>query len=75
MILQAAADLDLDLRRSALVGNEMRDMEAAAEAGIALRIRLDPAGTPVGSPSHHVVRELREACAILRAIASKKDTE
>ena len=68
MILQAAADLDLDLPASALLGNDLRDMQAAAAAGIGLRLRLDPAGTPLPeAPSHHLVRDLREACAILRA--------
>jgi D-glycero-D-manno-heptose 1,7-bisphosphate phosphatase len=71
MILQAAADLDLDLPASALIGNDLRDMQAAAAAGIGLRLRLDPAGTPLPeAPSHHLVRDLREACAILRATSA-----
>ena len=38
MILQAAADLDLDLAGSAMIGNSLSDMEAAAAAGVGLRI-------------------------------------
>jgi D-glycero-D-manno-heptose 1,7-bisphosphate phosphatase len=68
MILQAAADLDLDLSRSVLIGDRLSDIEAAAAAGIALRIRLDPLGTPAdpAGPSHRVVRTLLEALSVLR---------
>jgi D-glycero-D-manno-heptose 1,7-bisphosphate phosphatase len=68
MILQAAADLDLDLSCSVLIGDRLSDIEAAAAAGIAVRIRLDPLGTWAGpaDPPHHVVRTLPEALSILR---------
>ena len=68
MILQAAADLDLDLSRSVLIGDRLSDIEAAAAAGIPLRIRLDPLGAGPGpaDPPHHVVRTLPEALSILR---------
>jgi len=68
MILQAAADLDLDLSRSVLIGDRLSDIEAAAAAGISLRIRLDPLATGAGpaSPPHRVVRTLPEALSILR---------
>ena len=68
MILQAAADLDLDLANSAFVGDEMRDMQAAAAAGIEMRIRLNKAGiqTETGAPAHDVVGDLAEALALLR---------
>jgi hypothetical protein len=42
MILQAAADLDLDLAASVLVGDQESDMAAAAAAGVGLRILLAP---------------------------------
>ncbi|MGH6769081.1 MAG: D-glycero-alpha-D-manno-heptose-1,7-bisphosphate 7-phosphatase [Xanthobacteraceae bacterium] len=67
MILQAAADLDLDLARSAAIGDKMSDMQAAQAAGIALRILLDLHGRlpdPV-APSHHVIRSLPEAWPLL----------
>ena len=72
MILQAAADLGLDLSRSVLIGDRLSDIEAAAAAGIPLRIRLDPTGTrpdPAG-PQHRVVRTLPEALSILRDVPS-----
>jgi D-glycero-D-manno-heptose 1,7-bisphosphate phosphatase len=72
MILQAAADLDLDLSRSVLIGDRLSDMEAAAAAGIPLRIRLDPLETPAdpAGPAHRVVRTLPEALSILRDVQS-----
>jgi D-glycero-D-manno-heptose 1,7-bisphosphate phosphatase len=69
MILQAACDFDLDLPNCALVGDDMRDMEAAAVAGIGLRIRVAGADHPSGA-DHHDVRDLSEALAVLRARAN-----
>jgi len=71
MILQAAADLQLDLMASVLVGDKLSDIEAAAAAGLAWCIRLDPDGTTAGPghPPHHVVRNLAEALAALRRYA------
>ena len=69
MILQAASDLDLDLPRSAIIGNSSSDIEAAAAAGIALRIRIgssDAAATP-DLPAHKVVSNLAEARTLLRS--------
>jgi D-glycero-D-manno-heptose 1,7-bisphosphate phosphatase len=67
MILQAAADLDLDLLASALIGDEMRDVEAGAAAGVGLCIRLDPSlrRLPDGPP-HEVVPDLAAAAMLLR---------
>ena len=74
MILQAASDLDLDLPRSVLIGDRLSDIEAAAAAGIPLRIRLDPLGTPAdpAGPSHRIVRTLPEALSILRDVRSRQ---
>jgi len=45
MLLQAAADLDLDLSHSILIGDKEDDITAARAAGLAAAIRLaDPAG-------------------------------
>ena len=72
MILQAAADLSLDLSRSALIGDRLSDIEAAAAAGIPGRIRLDPEGLSPGpaAPPHRVARNLSEALALLREFAA-----
>jgi D-glycero-D-manno-heptose 1,7-bisphosphate phosphatase len=74
MFLQAAADLNLDLSRSAVVGDKISDIEAGANAGVLLRIRLDaralppPADAPpADAPPHHVVCSLPEALRVLRA--------
>jgi D-glycero-D-manno-heptose 1,7-bisphosphate phosphatase len=69
MILQAASDLDLDLPRSAIIGNSSSDIEAAAAAGIGLRIRIGPsdAATTPGGPTHEVVSNLAEARTLLRS--------
>jgi D-glycero-D-manno-heptose 1,7-bisphosphate phosphatase len=68
MILQAASDLDLDLPASALVGNAMSDILAAAAAGIGLRIRLGAGAALLSAdtPAHEVAHDLTEALAILR---------
>jgi len=44
MLLQAAKDHDLDLASSAMLGNARSDMEAAAAAGVGLKLLHDPAG-------------------------------
>ena len=68
MILQAAADFDLDLAHSVLIGDSTSDIQCAAAAGIGTRIRLDPTGaTPVpDSPAHEVLRDLGEVLSYLR---------
>ena len=73
MILQAAADFDLDLSTCALVGDSMRDIEAAAAAGIVLRIRVAPNGPngPDGGADHHHVGDLDQALQVLRARAGE----
>lgn len=71
MILQAAIDLDLDLSKSSLVGDRISDIEAATAAGVPGRIRLDPQGRPseLAGPTHHTVRNLPEALALLQEFA------
>jgi D-glycero-D-manno-heptose 1,7-bisphosphate phosphatase len=72
MMLQAAAELDLDLARSAAIGDTISDMQAAHAAGIALRIRLDPGAdaTQAADPPHHVIRQLGDAWPLLRGNAA-----
>jgi D-glycero-D-manno-heptose 1,7-bisphosphate phosphatase len=68
MILQAAADLGLDLLRSAIIGDAMSDIEAGAAAGVALRIRMGASVAPPNPPNHHVVADLTEALDLLRTL-------
>jgi D-glycero-D-manno-heptose 1,7-bisphosphate phosphatase len=73
MILQAAADHDLDLKNSVLIGDSLHDIEAGTAAGIGLMIRLAPAA-PKGlgaAPGHHIVTELADAVSFLRAQLGK----
>jgi D-glycero-D-manno-heptose 1,7-bisphosphate phosphatase len=69
MILQAAADLALDLVRSAIVGDKMSDMEAGAAAGIAVRILVGSGPAHGGEcvPSCAQVADLAQALALLRS--------
>jgi D-glycero-D-manno-heptose 1,7-bisphosphate phosphatase len=68
MLLQAAADLDLDLPRSVLVGDRIDDIQAGAHAGVGLCIRVDshPGSPSAGNPPHLIVRSLPEALSVLR---------
>jgi D-glycero-D-manno-heptose 1,7-bisphosphate phosphatase len=65
MLLQAASDFDLDLAQCVLVGNDMRDMEAAAAAGIATRIRVGENLEP-GGADHHQASDLFQALDVLK---------
>jgi D-glycero-D-manno-heptose 1,7-bisphosphate phosphatase len=68
MILQAAADLDLDLGRCVVIGDKISDIRAGAAAGIALRILIAPHGPRGGDdvPAHRTVADLAAALALLR---------
>jgi D-glycero-D-manno-heptose 1,7-bisphosphate phosphatase len=68
MLLQAAADLNLDLPRSVLIGDRIDDVQAGAHAGVGLCIRVDAHRSPpdTGVPPHLVVRTLSEALSVLR---------
>jgi D-glycero-D-manno-heptose 1,7-bisphosphate phosphatase len=67
MILQAAADLSLDLARSAIIGDQISDMEAGAAAGIPLRSLVGAGEEEGGGPSFDPVADLAQALALLRA--------
>jgi D-glycero-D-manno-heptose 1,7-bisphosphate phosphatase len=71
MILQAAADLELDLLSSAIIGDSLIDVEAGAAAGIGLLIRVGrpDADDCKGAPSHRTVADLAQALDLLRAVA------
>ena len=66
MLLQAASDLDLNLQRSAIVGDKESDMQAGQSARIDTRILLQAGAQlpAVGSHTHQVSR-LRLAISAL----------
>jgi D-glycero-D-manno-heptose 1,7-bisphosphate phosphatase len=66
MMLQAAADLGLDLASSVIIGDALSDIEAGAAAGIGFRIRVGGRGGDRNAPAHHVVSDLAEALILLR---------
>jgi D-glycero-D-manno-heptose 1,7-bisphosphate phosphatase len=69
MLLQAAAEFDLDLARSAIIGDQMSDIEAGIAAGIGLRILVGchNAAASAHAPSHELAADLDEALALLRS--------
>jgi len=77
MLLQAAADLDLDLERSWLIGDILDDIEAGGRAGCR-RILVD-LGTEDTPPSplrrpNFVARDTRHALQIIRALEGLADS-
>jgi len=66
MLLQAAADLGLDLKRSWTIGDRERDIEAGRAAGIGTLVRYDP-GAPrlERRDDYWIVPRLAEATALL----------
>jgi D-glycero-D-manno-heptose 1,7-bisphosphate phosphatase len=72
MLLQAARDFGISLPDSVLIGDRMSDIEAAAAAGIGLRILLRPPELPeaMQTPPCTVAADLRAALALLRDLAT-----
>jgi len=66
MLLQAAADFDLDLPGSAMIGDRLGDMQAAEAAGIGLRILLAADGAAPEAQTYRLAGSLAEALAILK---------
>jgi D-glycero-D-manno-heptose 1,7-bisphosphate phosphatase len=73
MILQAAADLNLDITNSVMIGDRTSDVEAAAAAGISNRFLFSPIRQHLESPavSHTAVASLLEALALVRELAAR----
>jgi D-glycero-D-manno-heptose 1,7-bisphosphate phosphatase len=74
MFLQAATDFGINLAGSALIGDQMTDIEAAAAAGIGFRILLrsrEPAAVKE-KPSHTVAADLHAALTLLRDLANDR---
>jgi D-glycero-D-manno-heptose 1,7-bisphosphate phosphatase len=67
MILQAAADLGLDLDRCVAIGDKISDIRAAAAAGVGLGILIGPYPARGGELlPHRSVADLPAALALLR---------
>jgi D-glycero-D-manno-heptose 1,7-bisphosphate phosphatase len=66
MILQAAADLGLELDRCVIIGDKISDIRAAAAAGIGLRILIGPHSAGGELPPHRSAADLPAALALLR---------
>jgi D-glycero-D-manno-heptose 1,7-bisphosphate phosphatase len=69
MILQAAADLNLDLACSVIVGDKLSDMEAGVRAGMGLCILVsNSVGEETSGPfNHKTVADLTQVLALLRS--------
>jgi D-glycero-D-manno-heptose 1,7-bisphosphate phosphatase len=66
MLLQAAADLGLDLGRSVCVGDKMRDIEAGRAAGIGTLVLFDPAAKKIGRRADYwIVPQLERVAGLL----------
>jgi D-glycero-D-manno-heptose 1,7-bisphosphate phosphatase len=67
MLLQAAADLGLDLERSWLVGDRDTDIAAGRAAAVGTLVRYDPLAAARARRDHHwVVRDLGDVAALLQ---------
>jgi len=73
MLLQAAADLGLDLTRSWCVGDKMQDIEAGRAAGVGTLVLYDPAAKGVERKQDYwVVSRLSEVATLCRAESDQK---
>ena len=71
MLLQAAADLNLDLRRSWFVGDILDDVEAGNRAGcrtILVDLGTEPLPDKPARTPHFIARDTRHALRIIRAV-------
>jgi D-glycero-D-manno-heptose 1,7-bisphosphate phosphatase len=65
MLLQAAADLLLDLPRSVLVGDNETDIEAGRRAGVKATVLYQSTGGAAQTSAAHCVRDLRDVIPLL----------
>lgn len=65
MLLQAAADLDLDLAQSILVGDNPTDIEAGRRAGLRCTVLYRAGDEPVAHGAHHRVNRLHDVIPLL----------
>lgn len=65
MLLQAAADLEIDLPRSVLVGDNESDIEAGRRAGLRTTVLFTSEHSPERSAATHFVQRLRDVIPLL----------
>ena len=77
MILQAAAEFDVDLSTSLLIGDKESDIRAAVAAGVRCNLLLVPDGTPRpdATAATAVIRRHAEALHFLRSVIRTTDYE
>jgi D-glycero-D-manno-heptose 1,7-bisphosphate phosphatase len=67
MLFKARDAFDLDMRRSAIVGDRETDIQAGINGGVGTRILVEGEDDPASSRADKVVRSLGEAVAWLAA--------
>ncbi|HAW44732.1 MAG TPA: D-glycero-beta-D-manno-heptose-1,7-bisphosphate 7-phosphatase [Sutterella sp.] len=73
MLIKAAKDLDIDLSKSAIVGDKPSDAQAGLAAGLPVRVLVGKNGTAVPAlvpAATHVARNLPEAAQLIEKILS-----
>ena len=66
MFTTAARELHIALPRSVMVGDSLRDMQAAVAAGVGCPLWLAPPATPLTAPTHASVQTVRSLAEVLR---------
>jgi len=61
MLLDAAENLDIDLKGSVMIGDKERDIEAAARAGVSTRLLLTDEPVSADSRATTIIHSLEEA--------------
>ncbi len=62
LILKAARDLGIDLKKSAMIGDKTTDPEAGIAAGCAINIRISGEDAGTTGKSYLVAHDIAEAC-------------
>jgi D-glycero-D-manno-heptose 1,7-bisphosphate phosphatase len=70
MLLRAACELNLDLTRSAMFGDRVSDLQAAAAAGVPLRYLLGTNGSSRPTPADAAGLSIAEFSSLQQAAAS-----
>jgi len=70
MLLRAAKNHQIDLKRSVMIGDKSSDMQAALNAGVAVRCSYQPSGADFFEASTHQIRNLSNAIELLTNLES-----